>query len=61
MKPVPVGSIMDLRSKVTLIEEIEGIGKVMRVVVKGFNEFGEQTNNFNFLFVVRDPNFVRYI
>ena len=41
LKPVPVGSVMDLKSKVTLIEEIEGIGKVMRVVVKGYNEFGE--------------------
>ena len=61
LKPVPVGSVMDLRSKVTLIEEIEGIGKVMRVVVKGFNEFGDQTNNFNFLFVVKDPNFNRVI
>ena len=61
LKPVPVGSVMDLRSKVTLIEEIEGTGKVMRVVVKGYNEFGEQTNNFNFLFVVKDPNFDRAI
>ena len=61
LKPVPVGSVMDLRSKITLIEMIEGIGKVMRVVVKGYNEFGEQTNNFNFLFVVKDPAFTRYI
>ena len=41
LKPVPVGSVMDLRSKVTLIEEIKGLGKVMRVVVKGYNEFGD--------------------
>ena len=61
LAPVPVGSVMDLRSKVTLIEEIEGIGKVMRVVVKGFNEFGKQTNNFNFLFVVKGQTFERYI
>ena len=26
LKPVPVGSVMDLRSRVTLIEEIEGLG-----------------------------------
>lgn len=41
LAPVPVGSIMDLRSKVTLIEEIEGLGKVMRVVTKGYNEHGK--------------------
>ena len=41
LKPVPVGSVMDLRSKVTLIEEIEGLGKVMRVVTKGYNEHGQ--------------------
>ena len=52
---------MDLRSRVTLIEEIEGIGKVMRVVTKGYNEHGEQTNNFNFLFRVKDAAFERYI
>jgi len=61
LKPVPVGSIMDLRSKVTLIEEIEGLGKVMRVVTKGYNEHGVQTNNFNFLFRVKDANYERYI
>jgi hypothetical protein len=32
---------MDFKAKVTLIEEIEGIGEVMRVVCKGFNEFGD--------------------
>ena len=46
---------MDLRSKVTLIEEIEGLGKVLRVVTKGYNEHGLQTNNFNFLFRIKDP------
>ena len=61
LKPVPVGSIMDLRSKVTLIEEIEGVGKVMRVVTKGYNEHGVQTNNFNFLFRVADADYERYI
>ena len=52
---------MDLQSKVTLIEEIEGVGKVMRVVTKGFNEHKVQTNNFNFLFVVNDKNYDRQI
>jgi len=52
---------MDLRSRVTLIEEIEGLGKVMRVVTKGYNEHGQQTNNFNFLFRVSDPDFERYV
>lgn len=33
----------------------------MRVVTKAFNEFKEQTNNFNFLFVIKDPNYKRYI
>ena len=61
LKPVPVGSVMDMRSKVTLIEEIEGLGKVMRVVTKGYNEHGVQTNNFNFLFRVQDPSFERYV
>jgi len=41
LKPVAVGSIVDLKSKVTIIEEIEGIGQVMRVVTKGYNEFGQ--------------------
>ncbi len=27
----------------------------MRVVTKAFNEFDEQTNNFNFLFVAKAP------
>lgn len=54
-----IGSVMDLQSKVTLIEEIEGIGKVMRLVTKGYNEHKQQTNNFNFLFVVTDKNFNR--
>jgi acyl-coenzyme A thioesterase 9 len=61
LKPVTVGSVMDLQSKVTLIEEIEGIGKVMRVVTKGYNEHKVQTNNFNFLFVVRDKDFDRQV
>ena len=52
---------MDLRSKVTLIEEIEGLGKVLRVVTKGYNEHGLQTNNFNFLFRIKDPEYERYI
>jgi len=41
LKPVSVGDIVDLKSKVTIIEEIEGIGQVMRVVTKGYDEFGE--------------------
>ena len=61
LKPVPVGSVMDLRSKVSLIEEIEGVGNVMRVVTKGYNEHGVQTNNFNFLFRVKDKEFERYV
>ena len=61
MKPVPVGSVMDLRSKVTLIEDIPKLGKVMRVVTKGYNEHKEQTNNFNFLFRVKDADYERYI
>jgi acyl-CoA hydrolase len=61
LKPVTVGSVMDLQSKVTLIEEIEGIGKVMRVVTKGYNEHKVQTNNFNFLFAVQDKDFNREI
>jgi hypothetical protein len=61
LKPVPVGSIVEFRSKVTLIEYVKGVGYVMRVVTKAFNEFKEQTNNFNFLFVVKDPNYKRFI
>ena len=61
LHPVTVGSVMDLQSKVTLIEEIEGIGKVMRVVTKGYNEHKIQTNNFNFLFVVKNPTYDRHI
>ena len=61
LKPVPVGSVMDMRSKVTLIEDLPGLGKVMRVVTKGYNEHGEQTNNFNFLFRVKDSDYERYI
>ena len=41
LQPVPVGSIIDLKSRVTLIENIEGIGQVMRVVTKAYNEFGK--------------------
>ena len=33
----------------------------MRVVTKGYNEHGLQTNNFNFLFYVNDPGFERYV
>lgn len=47
-----MGSIAYLKSKITLIEDIEGVGQVFRVVTKAFNELKEQTNNFNFLFVV---------
>ena len=41
LKPVPVGSIMDLRSRVTLIEDVPRLGKVLRVVTKGYNEHNE--------------------
>jgi acyl-coenzyme A thioesterase 9 len=62
LSPVPVGSIMDFKSKVTLIEGMKGLGRVMRVVTKAYNEFGKQTNNFNFLFVVRgDEEWRRYV
>jgi hypothetical protein len=61
LKPVSVGSIIDFTSTVTLIEEIEGVGDVMRIVCKGFNEFGEQAGQFNFLFVVKNKNFEKYI
>jgi hypothetical protein len=43
LKPVNVGSIVDLKSKVTICEKVEGVGSVMRVVTKGYNEFGEQS------------------
>ena len=33
----------------------------MRVVCKGFNEFGEQTGQFNFLFVGKDKSFEKYV
>jgi hypothetical protein len=33
----------------------------MRVVTKAYNEHKEQTNNFNFLFLVKDPTYKRYI
>jgi len=49
MRPVPVGSLLQLKSKVTCVEEING-KPIMRVVTKGFNEKGEQTGNCNFLF-----------
>jgi len=61
LKPVPVGSIVEFHSKVTLIKYVEGVGHIMRVVTKAYNEFKEQTNNFNFLFVVKDPNYKRFI
>lgn len=41
LQPVPVGAIIDLKSKVTLIENLEGTGQVMRVVTKAYNEFGK--------------------
>lgn len=41
LKPVPVGSVLEFRSKVTLIKEIEGVGQVMRVVTKAYNDFDE--------------------
>lgn len=58
---MPVGSVVEFRSKVTLIQYVPNLGHVMRVVTKAFNEFKEQTNNFNFLFVVKDPKYKRYI
>ena len=33
----------------------------MRVVCKGYNEHGDQTNNFNFLFLVKDSDYERYV
>ena len=45
----------------TLIQFVPCVGHVMRVVTKAYNEFKEQTNNFNFLFVVKDPNFKKFI
>lgn len=61
LKPVPVGSVLEFRSKVTLIKEIEGVGQVMRVVTKAYNDFDEQTNNFSFLFVVKKPTTQKYV
>lgn len=61
LKPVPVGSIVEFHSKVTLIQKVEGLGHVMRVVTKAYNEHKEQTNNFNFLFVVKDEKYEKFI
>jgi hypothetical protein len=33
----------------------------MRVVTKAYNDFDEQTNNFGFLFVVKNPTLKRYV
>jgi len=33
----------------------------MRVVTKAYNEMHEQTNNFNFIFAVKNPKQPRYI
>lgn len=60
LKPVSVGSITEFKSKITLIEEVEGVGQVLRVVTRAFNEFKEQTNRFNFLFVIKNAE-PRYI
>jgi sulfatase maturation enzyme AslB (radical SAM superfamily) len=57
---VTVGSTAEFKSKITLIEQIAGVGLVFRVVTKAYNEFKEQTNNFNFLFVMNQSK-VRYI
>ena len=61
MKPVVVGSITEFKSKITLIEDVEGVGQVFRVVTKAYNEHKEQTNNFNFLFVVKNAKKKQYI
>ena len=62
LKPVPVGSVVEFESRVTLIEHIEGLGHVMRVVTKAYNEFKEQTNNFHFLFRLPDcSDYKRFI
>ena len=61
LKPVPVGSVLEFRSKVTLIKVVEGVGQVMRVVTKAYNDFDEQTNNFSFLFVVKNPSTQKYV
>ena len=55
-----VGSTTEFKSKITLIEQIAGVGQVFRVVTKAYNEFKEQTNNFNFLFVV-NHSLTKYI
>jgi acyl-coenzyme A thioesterase 9 len=60
LKPVTVGSICIFKSKVTLIEEMDKIGHVLRVVVKAYDGHRDQTNNFNFLFAVQAPT-PRYI
>lgn len=56
-----VGSIAEFKAKITCIEEIEGVGQVFRVVTKAYNEFKEQTNNFNFLFVLKNPKKRQYV
>lgn len=33
----------------------------MRVVTKAYNDFDEQTNNFSFLFVVKNPSGQKYV
>ena len=58
---MPVGSIVEFKSKVTLIQYVPNVGHVLRVITKAYNEFKEQTNNFSFLFVVKDPDFKKFI
>ena len=41
LKPVPVGSVVEFKSKVTLIKFVPGVGHVMSIVTKAFNEFKE--------------------
>jgi acyl-coenzyme A thioesterase 9 len=41
LKPVEVGSVLKLKSKVTYSEYYEGLGNVIRVVTKGYNSLGE--------------------
>jgi acyl-CoA hydrolase len=52
LKPVDVGSVLQLKSKITYCENVDQ-GVVMRVVTQGFNEAGEQAGNFNYLFLTK--------
>ena len=61
MKPVDIGMILKLKSKVTYSQQKVDEGMVMRVVTQSYLEDGSQANNFNFLFLVKDLEKVHLI